>query len=173
MSLPVARGDFVLLIPCEGDWSRWWEGDGALSDVEDVRRHHLAHCVALHGFFPERRALARTLDAGSTDGQPTGMVIGSDAASGARIRFYASGVVEIATGGATVARIDADGTVHLGGVAGNFLALAGLVDARLASIQSAFNGHTHVVPSGGGTTTVPTPLVGTLDTVAATKIKGY
>lgn len=58
-----------------------------------------------------------------------------------------------------------------GGVAGNFLALAGLVDARLASIQSAFNAHTHV--ETGGTTQVPVPLIGTLDTVASTKVKGY
>jgi len=72
---------------------------------------------------------------------------------------------------AEVARIDPDGTVHLGGVAGNFLALAGLVDARLASIQSAFNAHTHV--ETGGTTQVPVPLIGTLDTVASTKVKGY
>jgi hypothetical protein len=171
MSLPIAAGDYVLLIPCEGDWSRWWSGAGALSDVDDVRRHHLAHCVAVPGFFPERQALTQASDAGASSGQPTGVVIGSDDANGPRVRIYASGVVEIATGGATVARIDTDGTIHLGGVAGNFLALAGLVDARLANIQSAFNAHTHT--ETGVTTSVPITPIGTLDTVAATKVKGY
>lgn len=177
LSMPLAPGDFVLLVPCEGDWSKWWHENLGLADVPDVRRHHLAHCVALPGFFPRARALTQTGAAGTTvvNGQtlPSGTVLGADDANGARVMIRANGTVEIATGGATVARIDPDGTVHLGGVAGNFLALAGLVDARLASIQSSFNSHTHVAPAGGGTTAAPVPLIGSLDTVASTRVKGY
>lgn len=93
-SMPVAQGDFVLLVPCEGDWSSFWSRssgtDGALSDVPDVRRHHLAHCVALLGFYPEREALTQTQAAGAG-----GVVIGHDSASGARILLRADGTVGI------------------------------------------------------------------------------
>jgi hypothetical protein len=208
MSLPIAAGDYVLLVPCEGDWSRWWGGDGSLSDVDDVRRHHLAHCVALAGFFPERLALTRTLDAGSSGGQPTGLVIGSDSANGARIQLRANGNAEIVTGGSggaqvtvkpdkvveisqngsVVARIDADGIVHLGGVAGDLVALAHIVNSNFATLRSDFNSHTHnliaqpvtnATPAApgpvtvSGATAVPTPLLVTFDDVACTKVKAH
>lgn len=207
-SLPVNVGDYVLLIPCEGDWSRWWSSAGALSNVDDLRRHHLAHCVALAGFFPERLALTHTLDAGSSGGQPTGLVIGSDSANGARIQLRANGNAEIVTGGSggaqvtvkpdkvveisqngsVVARIDADGIVHLGGVAGDLVALAHIVNSNFATLRSDFNSHTHnliaqpvtnATPAApgpvtvSGVTAIPTPLLVTFDDVACTKVKAH
>lgn len=187
LSMPIAPGDFVLLVPCEGDWSKWWAEDAGLSDVPDVRRHHLAHCVALPGFFPRPRALAQTGAADSVVGGDTrhGLVLGSDTSNarlllkdngnadlttaGARITLQANGTVEIAQGGTVVARIDTTGTVYLGGVAGDLVALSSLVNAQFSSLIAAFNAHTHGVV--GSVASPPMPPLVAAGSVAATKVK--
>lgn len=187
LSVPVAPGDFVLLIPCEGDWSRFWTGAGELSDAEDTRRHHLAHCVALPlGLYPERQALTHV--------SATDMVMGSDAASGPRVQLRANGNVEVTTAGATVAiksdgtvevsqgasvvaRIDATGTVYLGGVVGDLVALSSLVNAQFAALIATFSAHTHTVTNA--TPTAPGPVVAAppmppvipLGSMGATKVR--
>ena len=95
------------------------------------------------------------------------MVLGSDE-DAARITLRPSGVVEIAQGSAVVAKIDADGTVHLGGAAGSLVALAELVDARLASVRTWLNAHTHPTPSGASS--APTVPLGAQASVAASKV---
>lgn len=67
--------------------------------------------------------------------------------------------------------LDATTLIKLGDAAEHFVALANLVDARLDTIQANFDSHTHVAPSGGGTTDPPTPLIRSLASVAATKVK--
>ena len=63
--------------------------------------------------------------------------------------------------------LDKNGLVHLGTeTATNFVALANLVDARLAAIVLYINNHTHA--SNG---TPPSPLLASQATVAATKVK--
>lgn len=74
-------------------------------------------------------------------------------------------------------KLDAAGILHLGAPTGaDFVALATLVFAELAKIQAAFDGHTHVttatVSTGApGVIAVPTPLIGTVGPVAATKTR--
>lgn len=53
--------------------------------------------------------------------------------------------------------------------AAQFAALANLVKARLDTIQSTFDTHTH--PVSGSATSAPSALIGTLGDVAATKLK--
>lgn len=55
--LPLAAGDFVLLVVAERDLSRWLQ-TGEVSPAPDVRMHHLAHAIALPGLFPNARALS-------------------------------------------------------------------------------------------------------------------
>ena len=209
LSLPLQAGDFVLLVPCEGDWSGFWSGRGELDSPPDVRRHHLAHCVALPlGLYPRERALTQTGAAGSSGGIPSGLVLGRDAENGPRVQLRDNGNAEIKTGGSSgsqvtlkpdrvveitqngsvVARIDADGTVHLGGVAGDLVALANVVNSNFATLRSDFNSHTHNIiaqpvanatPAAPGPVTVtgetavPTPLLVTFSDVACTKVKAH
>ena len=211
LSLPLQPGDYVLLVPCEGDWSEVWaNGTGEPSSPPDIRRHHLAHCVALPGFFPRRHALTQAGAAGSggSPSLPTGLVLGSDDASGPRVQLRANGnaaiatggtsgaqvtikpdrVVEISQNGSVVARIDADGTVHLGGTAGDLVALADLVNANFATLRTDFNAHTHTItalpvtnatPAGpgpvtaSGQTAISTPLLVPFDDVACTKVNAH
>lgn len=65
--------------------------------------------------------------------------------------------------------LKANGQVHLGTDPTNFVALANLVDARLSSIQSAFDMHMH--PTGMGPSGPPTSLIVSLESVAATEVK--
>jgi hypothetical protein len=75
-----------------------------------------------------------------------------------------------------VLRLQPDGTaildgasIKLGATAAQFVALSNLVDARLAAMVAAYNLHVHV--ETGGSTAVPTTLMGAQATVAATKTK--
>lgn len=187
LSMPLAPGDFVLLVPCEGDWSKWWHEDLGLADVPDVRRHHLAHCVALPGFFPRARALTQTGAADSTVIGATypGLVLGSDTnnarlllkhngtaevtTAGARVTIQADGTVEIAQGATIVARIDTTGTIYLGGLAADLVALSSLVNAQFSALIAAFNAHTHGVV--GSVASPPTPPLVSSGSVAAVKVK--
>lgn len=171
-ALKVEPGTEGLLIPTDGAIGHWRTGDGDVTDPGDLRRHHIQSSVFVPGLTTRAKALAHA---------PTGdtmLVMGSDADGGTRLAMKVDGSVVITQGAAVVAQIDADGTVHIGGAAGQFVALANLVSARLTTIQAAFDGHTHVVT--GTTASAGSPIVATvavpaaigpLDSVAATKAK--
>ena len=71
--------------------------------------------------------------------------------------------------------IDESDVTNLGAkAAAQFVALADYVDDRLATIQSTFDAHTHAYnpgPSALAPTDGPLSPIGTLPTVAATKVK--
>ena len=173
LTAALVPGDTVLLVPLEGSPGAWLVGDGAVADPEDLRRHHLGSCVAIPGLFVTSRALSHAAGATGENGAlasgDAALVLGSDG-DAARLTLRPSGVVEIAQGSAVVARIDADGTVHLGGAAGSLVALAELVDARLAAVRTWLNTHTHPVAAAPGTSGVPTAPLGAQDSVAAEKV---
>ena len=184
LSFPIAPGDTGLVIVCSGAIGHWRVGDGDVTDPGDLRRFHLAHSIFLPmGLVPRGRKLTKTGAAGVSEAAPsipTGVVLGSDNISGPRVLLRSNGGVEVETGGATALRVESNGTVHLGAAAGAaFVALASYVDARLATIQAAFDAHTHVV--AGTTAMAGAPIVATvaptaapvgpLPTVAATKAK--
>jgi hypothetical protein len=144
---PLAAGDTVLLLCCEGDLAQWRQ-TGQVSAPLDVRRHHLAHAVAIPGLFPRGKELA------SSSVPSDAMLIGKDAGA--------------------VIRIKSNGDIEIGQNAMQLVALANLVKARLDTIQQQFDAHTHqYVP--GTLTAVATgpavPLIGSLGDVAASKVR--
>jgi phage baseplate assembly protein V len=70
-------------------------------------------------------------------------------------------------------RVIVDGVeLRLGSdAASNFVALANLVDARLAAIRTAFNAHIHAGGTISGNTAVPSSLLAAQASVAAGKVK--
>ncbi len=52
-----------------------------------------------------------------------------------------------------------------------FVALSNLVDARLTTVQSTVDTHTHNFPVGPGVTLIPNSLIGSLPTTAAKTLK--
>lgn len=163
----LAAGDVVLVVFCESDTGPWRAGSGDVSNPADLRRHSLSHGVAIPGLAHRAGALQHAPAASGTDR----LVIGDDVDSGTRITLRADGTLLVTRGTAVAVQVDPDGTVHLGGAPAvtKLLALAELVDARLESLRSAFNAHTHT--ETGGTTAPPTP-VGALASVAGTKARG-
>ena len=173
-------GDSVQVLVNTLDAVPWRMSDGSAPRAPaDLGRQHLAHAVCVPGIFPRSKALTRAAAAtgsgGALLGSDAALVIGSDAGA-ARVTFRPNGALEIAQGDTMVVRIDPDGTVHLGGAAGDLVALAALVNDRLTRLQTAFDTHVHATAASVGTPSPPTPVpgaipVGTLPSVAATKTR--
>jgi hypothetical protein len=141
--------------------------------VGDVARHHITHAVAVLGLETYGRALNHAPDGFNqpASNANAAMVWGSDLEDGARMTIRGDGSVEVVKGAEVRLRIDADGTVHVGGAtASQFVALANLVDSRLSTIRTWLNTHTHPTAATGPVSAPSTPL-GALDSVAATKAK--
>ncbi len=174
------EGDSVLVHTTENAFAAW-RASANTSPVApgDLRRHHLANSVAQPGLYVESQVLAHapTKTADAAVDAPA-LVIGSDRADGTRVTMHLDGSLKITQGETVVFQIDADGTNHAGGaIADNFVALANLVNARLSTIQAAFDAHTQVLAGTAGpfpiagTATPPTSPIGSLASVAATKAK--
>jgi hypothetical protein len=141
--MPMAAGDTVLLVCCERDFARWMQ-TGEASDPLDVRHHHLAHAVAIPGFFSRKDPI------GSSNAPSNALVLGKD-------------------GGSTI-RIESAGEIKVGTNAAQFVALANLVKSRLDQLQAAHDTHTHAT-APLGPISVPSVIVGPLSDVAAQKVK--
>ena len=142
VSFPLQKGDFVFVVFSERAIGAWRQ-KGQATTPGDLRMHSLAGAVALPCLYPSDDAL--------DDAHASNMVIGKD-------------------GSTAQIHLKSDGTVHLGGENGaQFVALATDVLNRLSAIVSSFNGHQH--GETGGTTTVPTVLMSSPASVAASKVK--
>jgi len=144
-SLPLAPGDFVLLVFCERSIDVWLSGQGDDANPDDFRRHDLSDAVAIPGFFPFSRALA--------DVSATNLAIGK-------------------TGGPQI-HVD-NALVHLGAYpAADFVALAALVQGQLTALKAAIAGAAVVAGDGGAA--FKAAILAALTTwpasVAATKAK--
>ena len=142
-----------------GTLGHWEAGNGDLSDAGDERRHHLAHAVAIPGFFPATRNLA---DLGESNRHE--IVAGFD--GGTKFRMKPNGDVTI----------DTTGTITLaGGAAAQFMARADRTDAAIAELRSQFTAHVHATAAMGPPSP---PLVGglapvfTAPSAAADQVKG-
>lgn len=166
VALPLSPGDTMLVVCQEAAAGHWEAGAGDAQYPGDLRRHHLAHAVALLGYTPVAKALTHApADMG-------GLTFGDDEDEGTRVVILPDGTLTVTRGSTVVVQVDPDGTVHIGGnTATNFVALANLVNDRLAAIASKFDAHTHV--ETGGTTDAPVlaQRIGSLASVAATKAK--
>lgn len=164
--LPIDVGDFVLLVFCETGIGHWEAGNGDLSDAGDERRHHLAHAVAIPGFFPATKNIADVNESNQRE-----IVAGFD--GGAKLRMKPNGDVQI----------DTDGTITLAGAgAAQFMARADRADAAIEQLRTALNTHSHVVAGSAATLPSPVAVTGTasptaslpapLSSTAADQVKG-
>lgn len=164
-------GDTVAVHVAELSFAEWRRTAGrAAAHPGDLRRHHIANCIAVPGLYVTGQALSHA--PGKSEGAaPTApaLVLGSDASEGTRVTIRLDGSVLITRGADIVLQIDADGTVHAGGALGDFIALATATDQNFATVVAAINALT--LPVSGATAGPPVvPIVG-LQSVAATKAK--
>lgn len=107
-------GDTVLLIPLEGSAGAWRAGDGAPQDPDDLRRHHLANCVAVPGLYVRSKALTHA--PGPNGAEAVGLTIGNDA--GTRLDLRTDGSVRVTQAAGVSLEITPAGQVKLSGAAG-------------------------------------------------------
>jgi len=151
----------VLLVFCETGIGHWEAGDGSISDAGDERRHHLAHAVAIPGFYPAAKNIP------SEDANRRELVVGFEGGATVRVRSPqapASNTVVLET----------SAQVILGGEVGaQFMARADRVDAELARIRDVLTGWI-VVPNDGGAAlkTAASAAFTSAQSTAADQVKG-
>lgn len=166
-ALKVEPGTEGVILPMGSAIGHWRIGDGSVCDPGDLRRHHIQSSVFIPGLTTRSKALAHA---------PTGddaLVMGADAPGGTRVAMLTNGTLRVTQGTATVLEIDAAGVVHLGGAAGELVALANLVTSQLTALKSAINGAA-IAPGDGGATfkaNIMAALASWPGGVAATKTK--
>jgi hypothetical protein len=101
LSMPISRGDFVLVVLCESAHGHWWAGDGELQYPGDLRRHDLSHGVAIPGFVPRRFNIPN--DQGPAGTLAADLVLGKR--DGTRIAIKGNGDVAMVQGGSKVFEI--------------------------------------------------------------------
>lgn len=125
VSMPIQRGDLVLLIFIDNSIDRYMSGQpGVEVDPGDFRTHDMTDAVAFAGLWPDSAALKQA--------HATNMVLGADD-GGAQIHITPDGKVEIKLGGATAA---------------NSAALAEKLEALYGQLKSLYDAHTHATGTG-------------------------
>jgi hypothetical protein len=130
LSLPIEKGDLVLLVVCDRSIDDFAYSTGTTdTDPVDLRSHDLSDAVAFPGFYPFTKPIKSLLAGGAAFGQETG----------AQVRANGS-AIEITSNG-------------LPASIGGFVALANL-------LITAFNTHTHPTAGTGAPSvpTVPWTL---------------
>lgn len=173
LSIPVQDGDTVLCVCLDGDPTSWRRGRTSEGThiTRDLRRHHLAHAVAIAGFYRYNEPLRYGAD--RTDDETRLMLGGLVADGDMRMTFRADGSLVVTKGDAVRLRIDADGMVHLGGApaATKPLAVAELVDALAQSLKDHIAAWVPV-PTDGGASLKAHIAAWTPPSVAAIKVRG-
>jgi hypothetical protein len=145
LSLPLSKGDTVLVVFCERSLDQWLER-GGIVDPGDLRTHSLDGAVAYAGLYPRKEALA--------DVHAENIVLGQD------------GGVQI--------HIRPDGTIALGADSpGDWVARASLADGDIGSLKSFLDTlkiwlDAHVHPTSMGPSGPPAAPSGAVPTMGGT-----
>jgi hypothetical protein len=150
LRLPVKPGDTVLLIYCDEGLAEWRD-QGGVTEPQDARLHSMGWPVAIPGFFPDSQTMSPLDGAASA----TQAVFGED--GGNQVRVGPTGI-ELAPAGVTPISPVALSVPTDAGIQGAFAAIT-ILFGIVSDLQSKYNSHTHVAPSGGGPTAVPVPLL--------------
>lgn len=135
VSLPIQKGDLVLLVVCQRSLDTW-KSLGGQQDPGDLRLHNLAGAVAIPGVYPQVAPLA-TAD-------PAHIVVGWD--TGEKVYIKSSGVDLGMLAGAEKMALGTTLKAHLDAIA-----------TWMAGLKSAFSGSV-IVPSDGGASLKATTL---------------
>jgi hypothetical protein len=143
LQMPLAAGDFVLLIFSECDIARW-RTSGELADPGDLRRHDLSYPIAFPCVAPDATALAAV-----------------------------GGALPDPTTAGNEAVLDGPSTIRIGGSAAEALATASRVHQALADLKNAISGAAVVAGDGGASfkTAIMTALSAWPPSLGTTKLK--
>jgi hypothetical protein len=138
ISMPVAKGDTVLLVCADTSIAKWRETGRVSTPTKteppaEERSHDLSDAIAIPGVFASTSALA--------DVSSDSMIFGKD-------------------GGLQIKIDDDADLIHLGDpTSTDFLAKYTELRSKLGILQSAYDLHTHLSSSPGNPSSAPTPLL--------------
>lgn len=145
LTMPVQKGDFVLLVACDRCIDQW-RAKGAEADPGDLRHHDLSDAVAIPGLYPDTQAIS--------EASGTELVLGKD--SGLQLRI--GDLITLATSGGQT----------------DFVALAQKVFDEIDSLRSTvdtlitvYNSHTHTFTGATSSTCTAGGAVGTCSGTAS------
>jgi len=126
MSMPVTKGDHVLLVFCDSALDNYIVGDGTtVADPKILRNHDISDCVAIPGFGTLSRVIKDVIASGAAFGKEAGpQVRATDAA------------IEITSGGLPAA-------------IGGFVAMAQKVDSMWTALTVFLDGFVPTPGDGG------------------------
>lgn len=167
LAFSVQPGDRVQLLVNTLTPEDWMAGDGRVAGVNDTRRQHIAHAVALVGMNLNSEALVHAPVAAAPDTAFASLILGSDLADGTRLSIYGDGTLKVFHGDAEVFRIDPGAPAS----PPEALALAAATDAIVSSLKSLIAGW---APTGTGDGASLKSLIAgwSPSSVAAAKTKG-
>ncbi len=174
LSLPLAKGDRVLLVFSQAPIGEW-QATGQVAEPLDGTLHGLGHCFAVPGVYP----LPEPLSAADLAARTAGAVLGKDGAA-QQIRIGEAQGIQLGGETATIpltlstpllAHIALQ-TSALSSIVGSLTALQGYCDALNlllagAAAPAAATSATALIAASGAVTSASTP-----PTVGATLVKG-
>lgn len=183
VAMSVEPGDAVLIVPggvAPGRWRRATTTDAlagidravqGVTNPNDMARFHLQNAYAIPCGETYGKALRHAPPA--YNGVDACLRLGHDADGGLRFSLFADGRVKLTKGDAVLLDVNSDGDIAIAGAldVAKALGIAELIDARLNTLRTAINTHTHPASSGTTSATVD-GQVASLASVAATKVKG-
>jgi hypothetical protein len=159
LSVPLQKGDYVMLLFCERSIDQYISGQGIDTDPIDTRIHDLSDAVALPGFVPYARSLKNVVS--------DEMRLGQDD-EGIQIRLKTDGEIDITYANGQTLHIenkDGDAVLTLGDGAVHAM-IAERFSTFWGTVKSTFDGHSHAnhgVPPA-------TPLPGYDSNVTSSKV---
>ena len=146
LAFSVQPGDPVQLLFNTLSHEDWAASDGRVVDVNDTRRQHLSHAVALVGVSLNQNALNHAPPAvPNADAAAGCMTLGHDSAEGTRVSIYRGGRVEVTHGADPVVKVEAGTPAG----APEPVALASLADGIVSSLKQHIANWTPVPNDGG------------------------
>lgn len=150
LTLPIAVGDFVVVVHTHSSHDQWLVGTGAVVDPRDDRRHHLSDAVA----FPAVRPFGNALQSAPTNclsiGSDTGPTIEVDQ-SNVRVGGSGLGVESMVMGD-------------------SFLAAINTMVTAISTMIAGINGYVAAVAALPAPFTATVPLASTLNGIASTYV---
>lgn len=148
VSLPIAVGDFVLLVFNERSIDKFVTSDGNVTDPVDVRQHNLSDAVAIPGFYPFKQPIV--------DDNANDLVMGKDEA-GVQLKITADNKVKVTFDGGTTVVIDGkDATAKLVlGSGTKSMAISETLQALYELLKTWDTTHTHIAGAPGSPTGPP------------------
>ena len=135
-SVPLTKGDYVMLLFCERSIDQYISGSGIDTDPVDVRKHDLSDAVAIPGFVPYSKALKNVVE--------TEMRLGQDD-DGIQIRLKKDGEIDITYENGQTLHLenkDGDAILKLGNGAVHAM-IAERFQTFWSTIKSIFDSHSH------------------------------